>query len=121
MRKLGLADAFSMARIIKAAEVKDEIIAFASEVQARTKSGEAVNVESIGFEFMLTLISAAANEKVEKEIYKLYASLKGCKPDDVKMLGLSEIRADIAELIKKNDLKNFFHLASRLISKAQDF
>ena len=118
MRKLCLMDAFSLARIIKAAEVKQEIIAFASEIKAQNGQEQSVNVESVGFEFLLTIISAAANTKVEEEIYKFYASLKGCEPDEVKALTFETIKADVKELIRENDLQNFFQSASHLISKA---
>lgn len=119
MRKLCLMDAFAVARIIKTAELRQEIVAFATEMQTRNKAGDTgMNVEKIGFEFIITLISAAANTKVEEEIYKLYANIKDCDPDEVKKLSFEEVKADITQLIEENDLKNFFQSASSLISKA---
>lgn len=119
MRKLCLMDAFAVARIIKTAELRQEIVAFATEMQTRNEAGDTgMNVEKIGFEFIITLISAAANTKVEEEIYKLYANIKDCDPDEVKKLSFEEVKADITQLIEENDLKNFFQSASSLISKA---
>ena len=115
MRKLGLKDAFSVARIIKAADLKTEIISFAQEVKAKKETD---NIEKIGMEFLVTVISAAANNDVEAKVYELYADLKGSTPEEVALLTFDEIKADIAEIIKENDLKSFFRSASFLTSKA---
>lgn len=111
MRKLALKDAFSFARIIKAADIRKEIAGFASEIH----SGK--SVDEIGMEFIVTLMQAAADEAVEQKIYGLYADLKGATPDEIGMLGFEEIKADFKELVEQNDLKNFFNSVSALMSK----
>lgn len=116
MRKLGLKDAFAVARIIKAADMRKEIIAFASDVRGRT--GEK-NAEKIGMEFFLTLINSVADESVEKKIYELYADIKGVTVEEVSVVDFATLKADIKELIEKNDLMNFFRSVSALMSAQQ--
>ena len=77
MKKLALRHAFTLARIIKAADIRSEVVAFASEFR------EGKDVNEVGMEFILTMIQAAADETVEKKIYQLYADLKGTNADEV--------------------------------------
>ena len=114
MRKLGLKDAFALARIIKAAALRDVITEFAGGV--RNKGG-GQDLESVGFEFLLTLAESISDEAIEKKIYALYADIKGISADDVPMLGFAEIKSDIKELVDQNDLKSFFTSVSALMSK----
>ena len=113
MRKLVLKDAFAVARIVKAAGVKKEIVAFAKDVQNRK---EGINPESIGLEFFATLIESAADASVERKIYDFYASLKGVTAEEVSEYDLATVKADIKEIVEQNDLKNFFQSASALMS-----
>ena len=144
MRKLGLKDAFALARIIKAAALRDVITEFAGEVRnkdggqdlesvgrVRNKDGgqdlesggrvrnkdDGQDLESVGFEFLLTLAESISDEAIEKKIYTLYADIKGISADDVPLLGFAEIKSDIKELVDQNDLKSFFTSVSALMSK----
>ena len=134
MRKLGLLDAFAVARIIKAANLQKEMADFGMEVMRREEEAKrrkavraaelkaeqdeaALSMEQIGVEAFITIISKCTNEEVERRIYDLYASIKGTEPDEVKYADLQTIRADIKELIELNDLKGFFALVSASMSK----
>ena len=138
MRKLGLLDAFAVARIIKAANLQKEMADFGMEVMRREeeakrrkavraaelKAGQdeaALSMEQIGVEAFITIISKCTNEEVERRIYDLYASIKGTEPDEVKYADLQTIRADIKELIELNNLKDFFALVSASMSKLRSF
>ena len=147
MRKLGLLDAFAVARIIKAANLQKEIADFGMEVMRREEEAKrrkavraaelkaeqdeaateaeqdeaALSMEQIGVEAFITIISKCTNEEVERRIYDLYASIKGTEPDEVKYADLQTIRADIKELIELNDLKGFFDLVSASMSKLRSF
>lgn len=114
MRKLGLKDAFALARILKAANLRNEIVGFANEITTRKKSGNKVNLNDVGLEFVLTLITSASSSDVEKKIYELYADIKGCTAEEVSMADFTTLKADIAEIIDINDLKAFFRSASAL-------
>lgn len=135
MRKLGLKDAFALARIIKIAGIRDEIVSFGYEVRERQKAAEAaknendekgetaleLSAERAGFEFIITIITSIADERAEQLFYKLYADIKqDVTPEEVSLYDFETIKTDVSELVKKNDLKSFFRSASALMSKLQD-
>lgn len=143
MRKLGLLDAFAVARIIKAANLQKEMADFGMDVMRRKEEAErrkaaraaemeaeqdeiateaeqdelALSAEQIGVEAFVTIISKCATEDVERRVYELYASIKGAKPDEVKYYDLTTIREDFKELVELNNLKDFFALVSASMSK----
>ena len=135
MRKLGLKDAFALARIIKIAGIRDEIVSFGYEVRERQKVAEAaknenggksetaleLSAERAGCEFIITIITSIADERAEQLFYKLYADIKqDVTPEEVSLYDFETIKTDVSELVKKNDLKSFFRSASALMSKLQD-
>lgn len=135
MRKLGLKDAFALARIIKIAGIRDEIVSFGYEVRERQKAVEAaknkndgksetaleLSTERTGFEFIITIITSIADERAEQLFYKLYADIKqDVTPEEVSLYDFETIKTDVSELVEKNDLKSFFRSASALMSKLQD-
>lgn len=111
MRKLNLGDAFKVARIVKEAGVKDEL----SKLAGKFKNIENANIDEVGFEVLLTLISAASSDKVEAQIYELIGSIKGIAPQEVKNLDFVELKEFVKGVIAENDLKNFFKSASKLM------
>ena len=138
MRKLGLLDAFAVARIIKAANLQKEMADFGMEVMRREEEAKrrkavraaelkaeqdeaALSTEQIGVEAFVTIISKCATEDVERRVYELYASIKGAKPDEVKYYDLTTIREDFKELVELNNLKDFFALVSASMSKLRSF
>ena len=112
MRKLTLPDTFAFARILKAADIKSEIVNFSKEIIARKK--QEINIDEIGLEFVVTLITAAADVKVEEKIYSFLASVCEMDVENIKKLNLSHIKEIISEIIAENDLKAFFQSASAL-------
>jgi len=111
MKKLALKHAFLLARIIKAANIRAEIVQFASEIQSGKSADE------VGMEFIITMIQAAADENVEKKIYELYAELKGVKPEEISEYDFATVKADMKALVAENNLKDFFQSVSALMSK----
>ena len=111
MKKLALKHAFLLARIIKAANIRAEIVRFASEIQSGKSADE------VGMEFIITMIQAAADENVEKKIYELYAELKGVKPEEISEYDFATVKADMKALVAENNLKDFFRSVSALMSK----
>ena len=114
MRKLTLSDAFAFARILKAADIKSEIVNFSKEIIARKNKKQEINIDEIGLEFVVTIITAAADVKVEEKIYSFLASVCEMDVENVKKLNLSQIKEIISEIIAENDLKAFFQSASAL-------
>ena len=114
MRKLTLPDAFAFARILKAADIKSEIVNFSKEIIARKNKKQEINIDEIGLEFVVTLITAAADVKVEEKIYSFLASVCEMDVENIKKLNISQIKEIISEIIAENDLKTFFQSASAL-------
>lgn len=114
MRKLTLTDTFAFARILKAADIKNEVINFAKEILARKNKKQGLNIEEIGLEFVITLITAAADVKVEEKIYSFLASVCEMEIENVKKLNLAQIKKIIKIIIAENDLMAFFQSASSL-------
>lgn len=114
MRKLNISDAFKVARIIRTADLKDNIMSFAKEIKSRRGKGEKLSTEDIGLEFIVTMVSAMSLQKVEEQFYELYADLKGVSVDDIKTTDFATFKSDIKLLMKENDLQDFFHSASAL-------
>ena len=114
MRKLTLPDTFALARILKAADIKNELIKFSKEILARKNKKQTLDAEEIGLEFITTIISAVADEKVEEKIYSFLASICEMDVESIKKLSLAQIKEIIKEIIAENDLKAFFQSASAL-------
>ena len=114
MRKLTLPDTFALARILKAADIKSEIVNFSKEIIARKNKKQEINIDEIGLEFVVTLITAAADVKVEEKIYSFLASVCEMDVENIKKLNISQIKEIISEIIAENDLKTFFQSASAL-------
>ena len=114
MRKLTLPDTFALARILKAADIKSEIVNFSKEIISRKNKKQEINIDEIGLEFVVTLITAAADVKVEEKIYSFLASVCEMDVENIKKLNISQIKEIISEIIAENDLKTFFQSASAL-------
>ncbi|MGN0503062.1 MAG: hypothetical protein ACI4HN_09060 [Ruminococcus sp.] len=115
MRKFTLPDAFAFARILKAADIKNEVINFAKEILARKNKKQKINIEEIGLEFVITIITAAADVKVEEKIYSFLSSVCEMDIENIKKLNLAQIKEIIKIIIAENDLKTFFQSASALM------
>lgn len=112
MRKLGLKDAFSVARIIKSADLKNEIFEFAKYVKTKGKK----NKQEVGFEFVITMISSLSSKEVENEFYSLYADIRGdITPEQASLMDITEVITDIKHIIAENDIQSFFTSLSALI------
>ncbi len=110
MRKLNIKDAFTLARIIKKADIKEEIADFANRIAVK-KNGkdETVNTEAVGLEFVITLITSLSNKETEQEFYALLADIRGdITADEVSKLSIPEVLGNVKTIIRENDIKSFF-------------
>lgn len=105
MRKLQGKDMFTVAKIIKKADIKDKL---ASMMDTKEK-----DVTKVGVKVFITIIEGCANEGVDKEIFNFL--------NDVLEVG-NTADMDIFELIelvkayaKENDLKRFLSLVGSTI------
>ena len=93
MRKLSIKDAFTLARIIKSANIKEEIADCANRIAVKKNSkDETVNTEAVGLEFVITLLTSLSNKETEQEFYSLLADIRGdITADDVSKLSIPEV------------------------------
>lgn len=116
MRKLNIKDAFTLARIIKKADIKEEIADFANRIAIK-KNGkdETVNTEAVGLEFVITLITSLSSKDTEQEFYALLADIRGdITADEVSKLSIPEVLDNVKTIIRENDIKSFFTSLSAL-------
>lgn len=116
MRKLSIKDAFTLARIIKKADLKEEIADFANRIAVKNNSkDETVNTEAVGLEFVITLITSLSNKETEQEFYSLLADIRGdITADEVSKLSIPEVLDNVKTIVRENDIKSFFTSLSAL-------
>ncbi len=116
MRKLNIKDAFTLARIIKSADIKEEIADFANRIAIKNSNkDETVNTEAVGLEFVITLLTSLSNKETEQEFYSLLADVRGdITADDVSKLSIPEVLDNVKAIIRENDIKSFFTSLSAL-------
>ena len=116
MRKLSIKDAFTLARIIKKADIKEEIADFANRIAIKNNSkDETVNTEAVGLEFVITLLTSLATKETEQELYSLLADIRAdITADDVSKLSIHEVLDNVKAIIRENDIKSFFTSLSAL-------
>jgi hypothetical protein len=116
MRKLSIKDAFTFARIIKKADIKEEIADFANRIAVKNNSkDETVNTEAVGLEFVITLITSLSNKETEQEFYSLLADIRGdITADEVSKLSIPDVLDNVKTIVRENDIKSFFTSLSAL-------
>jgi len=113
MRGLEFQDIFTMSRILAKAEINKEIENFTK----RARSGENLDTEAVGIEFIMTVFAKATTKEIEKEIYAFLGDVFEIKPEEIRHMK----PAKVVELFKETDLtewKDFFISVVRFL-KAQ--
>lgn len=116
MRKINIKDAFTLARIIKKADIKEEIADFANRIAVKNNSkDETVNTEAVGLEFVITLLTSLATKETEQEFYSILADIRGdITADEVSKLSIPEVLDNVKAIVRENDIKSFFTSLSAL-------
>ena len=104
MRNLQNPDVFAIGRILKKANIKEEI----KKISFNTD-----DVESIGFELIFTVFTNCSSKEVEEEIYELLASLFEMDKEDVKKLNPMETFEMLKEVDDWEKWKSFFSLGAK--------
>ena len=100
MKKLTGKHLFSMAKIIRASNVKEEL----GELIAKNQTGE-LSTERLGIEAFMVVINACGDDRVEQRIYDLLDDIFEAKTADMSLEALAK---NFAQLAKENNLANFF-------------
>ena len=112
MRKLNTADVFAALRVVKAANIREEI----RPVLALAADGKA-SVQDVGIDGVLTIIEALAGTKAEKALYEALAGPLECAPDDVAAMGITDLVEAMQGISEENNLKDFFGWLSGILGK----
>ena len=132
MRKVNTGDVFKLARIIKATGAKEDIInvyyeskkikeevkesATPEHTQEKTEEAQ----EKIGIKIFFIIFEKCSDEKIEKLIYELIGGIAEKKADEIERLPLDEMLKLLGEIIKENNIQNFFSTASNLMENLPD-
>lgn len=112
MRKISTEDVFKCARLIKDANLKEDI----KKAMANGKK-EGADVEEIGMDIVFSILDACANVKIEEKFYDLLSGICEKKSDEIKKQSLEATIAEVKKIAEENNLLNFFKSALRLSSK----
>ena len=109
MKKLTGKHIFAMAKIIKAANLKEEL----GEIIEKAQNGE-MSTEKVGIEGFMAVVTACGDDKVEQRVYELLDDVFEAKTADMSLEAIAE---NFKQLAKENNLMSFFKSAGLL--KAQ--
>lgn len=112
MRKLSTSDIFAALRIVKNAELREELKPF----MLAASKGE-VNVEDLGLDVILTVMEAVSGTKAEHAFYQFLAGPFEMSAEDVAALPLDDLAENLSKLAEENDLHGFFVSVSGLMRK----
>lgn len=112
MRKLQTSDVFNAMRLIKKANLREEI----KPLLKMAGSGE-LKVEDVGITGILSLIEILTEKKCEQAIYEVLAAPFEMTVKEVEEMDLIAFAESLEKLAKENDLKRFFTLLAGLNSK----
>lgn len=115
MRKLQTSDVFAALRIVRSANIADEVKLIAK--MAETKD---VTLRDVGVEFIVRVIEKLAGTEAEHEFYKCLAGPLEIEPDEIETMDPLDLIDKVMELEKVIDmerLKHFFNHVAKLAEK----
>lgn len=112
MRKLQTSDLFSALRLIRKANLKEEI----KPILKMAGSGQ-MEVEDVGIEGILSVIEILSEKKSEQAIYEVLSGPFEMEPEQIEKMDLCTLVERLETLARENDLKRFFTLLAGLNSK----
>lgn len=111
MRKLKTTDVFTALRIIKKANIREELKPVMLSVAEKVANGTA-DVSDIGLDGVLAVLEALSEKGAEQGIYEFLAGPFECTPKKVADMELALLIKNLQELAEENDLASFFHSLS---------
>ena len=122
MRKLQATDLFAVVKILNGIGLKnireainiDEI----NDVRkGMTKDNSEVITSQIGLNVVMSIATVILENlpKVENDLYTFVGSVIGMKPKDVAKMDMGEFMDVLIAIIQKDEFKDFFKRASKLI------
>lgn len=111
MRKLKTTDVFNALRIIRKANIREELKPVMLNAAEKAAKGEA-DITDIGLDGILAVMEALSAKGAEQGIYEFLSGPFECKPKDVAEMELGTLIDYLTRLAKENDLASFFHSLS---------
>ena len=105
-RKLQTKDLFKFARILNNGHIKEELANIYSEE---------LTDKQAGIKVILAIIGACADEKQESLIYDFIGDIVDKSSDEIASESLEELKADLLDISKENNLVDFFKQAQELM------
>lgn len=109
IRKLKTADLFSLSRIIKKMDIRDEIKGLARDITGLSGEEKKEVGEELSINLSLLFMENVGN--AEKEIYKLFASLVDKTVEEIEEMELDKFFELIQELFNQEGFENFLSKA----------
>ena len=109
MRKLRTEDVFAFIRCTKAMGIKEEL------KETAQKSASVKDVWDNGFDLIWGLFDKATEKEGEKHLYAFLAGPFEMKPDEIRSLEFEPLWSMLEQLVKENNLADFFKRASALM------
>lgn len=106
MRKLQTKDVFRFARILKRADLTNEIL--------KITNTEGMDAEKIGMHIISICIDGCADVNQEKAIYEFLGDITEKGAEAIESLSLDVLFEDLKTISKENDLVTFFKSAQQL-------
>lgn len=113
MRKLQTSDMFSAMRLIKKANLKEEI-----KPILKRASQKGISIQDVGIEAILDFMGIMSEKNTEQAIYEVLAGPFEMKAKEVEAMPPTQLVENLKELAKENDLKAFFQALFGLMSKS---
>lgn len=108
MRKIISRDVFKLARIMRAADVKADLVKLLD-----TDTEEITDAQ--GLDLIMTVIFACSTERQEEAIYDLLGGILEKDPEEVASQSLDALKEDLKKIANDNNLLVFFRQAQTLI------
>lgn len=110
MRKLCGSDIFAALRVIRTANLREEL----KPVILAAAAGEG-RVEDVGYDGVMAVLEAAAEKRCEAAIWEFLAAPMEMEPAEVAALALPELVDSLADLCELTDVQRFFDSVRRLM------
>lgn len=109
MRNLRTSDLFSLSKIIKKMNIKEDIKALVKNI-TNLNTEERKNVEK-AMQIDLVMLFVENISTAEKEVYKLFADISNKSTKEIEEMGISEFIKLVQDLFNQEDIGDFLSMA----------
>lgn len=110
MRKLCGSDLFAALRVVRAANIREEL----KPVLLAAAAGEA-EARDVGFDGIMAILEAAADKQCEAAVWDFLAAPFEMDAAEVAAMALPDLVDGIADLCERTDMQRFFDSVRRLM------